>query len=80
MRRNVDKSPRSTGFAIQKENTALKAAFDKELAAAMEDGTWKRLYEKWFPGSPMPEQYLPGGDHTGAASAQPSAQSSADSK
>jgi polar amino acid transport system substrate-binding protein len=25
----------------------------------MEDGTWKELYEKWFPGSPMPEQYLP---------------------
>jgi polar amino acid transport system substrate-binding protein len=25
----------------------------------MEDGTWKRLYQKWFPGSPMPAQYLP---------------------
>jgi polar amino acid transport system substrate-binding protein len=25
----------------------------------MQDGTWKTLYEKWFPGSPMPEQYLP---------------------
>jgi polar amino acid transport system substrate-binding protein len=25
----------------------------------MQDGTWKTLYEKWFPGSPMPDQYLP---------------------
>ncbi|WP_214412306.1 ABC transporter substrate-binding protein [Sphaerisporangium fuscum] len=53
------------GFAIKKGNSALKAALDKALVAAMEDGTWKRLYEKWFPGSPMPKQYLPGGDHTG---------------
>ena len=26
---------------------------------AMQDGTWKRLHEKWFPGSPMPDEYLP---------------------
>ncbi|NJP91026.1 amino acid ABC transporter substrate-binding protein [Nonomuraea sp. FMUSA5-5] len=57
------------GFAIRKGNSALKAALDKALVAAMEDGTWKRLYEKWFPGSPMPQQYLPGGDHTGAPAA-----------
>jgi polar amino acid transport system substrate-binding protein len=53
------------GFAIRKGNAALKGALDKALVAAMEDGTWKTLYEKWFPGSPMPKQYLPGGDHTG---------------
>jgi polar amino acid transport system substrate-binding protein len=57
------------GFALKRGNTALKAAFDKGLVAAMEDGTWKALYEKWFPGSPMPAQYLPGGDHTGVPSA-----------
>ncbi|GAA3611133.1 transporter substrate-binding domain-containing protein [Nonomuraea rosea] len=57
------------GFAIEKDNPALRAALDKALIEAMEDGTWKRLYEKWFPGSPMPEQYLPGGDHTGTPSA-----------
>ncbi|WP_431934153.1 ABC transporter substrate-binding protein [Nonomuraea jabiensis] len=57
------------GFAIKQGNSALKAALDKALVAAMEDGTWKRLYEKWFPGSPMPKQYLPGGDHTGAPAA-----------
>ena len=47
------------GFAIAKGNPEFKAALDEALAAAMEDGTWKELYEKWFPGSPMPEQYLP---------------------
>jgi polar amino acid transport system substrate-binding protein len=55
------------GFAIKPGNDALKAGLDKALVEAMEDGTWKRLYEKWFPGSPMPEQYLPGGDHTSSA-------------
>jgi polar amino acid transport system substrate-binding protein len=57
------------GFALKKGNTALKGALDKALIAAMEDGTWKKLYEKWFPGSPMPKQYLPGGDHTGVPAA-----------
>jgi polar amino acid transport system substrate-binding protein len=32
----------------------------------MEDGTWKELYQKWFPGSPMPEQYLPTAEQTSA--------------
>jgi polar amino acid transport system substrate-binding protein len=58
------------GFALKRGNTALKGAFDKALVAAMEDGTWKALYEKWFPGSPMPAQYLPGGDHTGVPAAR----------
>lgn len=47
------------GFAIAKGNTALKNALNKGLHEAMEDGTWKKLYQKWFPGSPMPKQYLP---------------------
>jgi polar amino acid transport system substrate-binding protein len=54
------------GFAIAKGNTEFKAALDEALAAAMEDGTWKELYEKWFPGSPMPEQYLPKAEQTSA--------------
>jgi polar amino acid transport system substrate-binding protein len=47
------------GFAIAKGNAEFQSALNEALAAAMEDGTWKELYEKWFPGSPMPEQYLP---------------------
>lgn len=52
------------GFAIAKDKPEFKKALDKALAAAMEDGTWKTLYEKWFPGSPMPEQYLPKAEQT----------------
>ena len=52
------------GFALAKDKTALKDALNKGLAAAMEDGTWKKLYQKWFPGSPMPEQYLPTAEQT----------------
>ncbi|SFN81727.1 ABC transporter substrate-binding protein [Mycetocola miduiensis] len=52
------------GFAVAKGNTELVEALNKGLAEAMEDGTWKELYEKWFPGSPMPEQYLPKAEQT----------------
>ena len=52
------------GFAIAKDKTAFKEALNKGLAEAMEDGTWKKLYQKWFPGSPMPEQYLPKAEQT----------------
>lgn len=47
------------GFAIAKNKPEFQAALNEALAAAMEDGTWKELYEEWFPGSPMPDQYLP---------------------
>ena len=61
------------GFAIAKGKTAFKDALNKGLAAAMEDGTWKKLYQKWFPGSPMPEQYLPKAEQTASPSPSPSA-------
>jgi polar amino acid transport system substrate-binding protein len=59
------------GFAIAKGNEEFKAALDEALAAAMEDGTWKELYQKWFPGSPMPDQYLPKAEQTGAPAETP---------
>lgn len=52
------------GFAIAKGKTEFKETLDKGLVEAMEDGTWKKLYQKWFPGSPMPEQYLPKAEQT----------------
>lgn len=56
------------GFAVAPENDALREALNQALSEAMEDGTWKELYQKWFPGSPMPEQYLPKAEQTGAES------------
>lgn len=47
------------GFAVAKNKPEFKAALNKAIQASMQDGTWKKLYEKWFPGSPMPKQYLP---------------------
>ena len=59
------------GFALAKGNDELKTALDEGLAEAMEDGTWKELYEKWFPGSPMPEQYLPSAERTSEPTPEP---------
>lgn len=61
------------GFAVAKDKPALLTALNKALAAAMEDGTWKKLYQKWFPGSPMPEQYLPKAEQTSSPAPSPSA-------
>lgn len=52
------------GFAIAEDKPEFKKALDEALHEAMEDGTWKELYEKWFPGSPMPDQYLPSDEQT----------------
>jgi polar amino acid transport system substrate-binding protein len=59
------------GFAIAKDKPEFKKALDDALAEAMEDGTWKTLYEKWFPGSPMPEQYLPKAEQTSTPTPTP---------
>jgi polar amino acid transport system substrate-binding protein len=59
------------GFAIAKGNAPLKNALNKALHAAMQDGTWKKLYQKWFPGSPMPKQYLPASDQASTSSPTP---------
>ena len=58
---NVPSFDAPAGFAIAKGNDKLREALNKALHEAMNDGTWKKLYQKWFPGSPMPAQYLPGG-------------------
>ncbi|MCF1432872.1 transporter substrate-binding domain-containing protein [Agrobacterium vitis] len=56
---NIPSFDAPAGFVIRKGNDGLREAFNKGLHAAMQDGTWKKLYEKWFPGSPMPADYLP---------------------
>lgn len=39
---------RGSSIGLRKDDTELKAMFDKAIAAAKEDGTIKRLSEKWF--------------------------------
>lgn len=56
---NIPSFDAPAGFVIRKGNDALREALNKGLQAAMHDGTWKTLHEKWFPGTPMPDQYLP---------------------
>jgi polar amino acid transport system substrate-binding protein len=56
---NIPSFDAPAGFAIQPGNDAFREALNGALHEAMEDGTWKELYQKWFPGSPMPDQYLP---------------------
>jgi polar amino acid transport system substrate-binding protein len=56
---NIPSFDAPAGFALQPGNDAFREALNEALHAAMEDGTWKELYQKWFPGSPMPDQYLP---------------------
>jgi len=56
---NIPSFDAPAGFVIRKGNDAFRKALNTAIHAAMEDGTWKKLYEKWFPGSPMPDDYLP---------------------
>lgn len=56
---NIPSFDAPAGFVVRKGNDALRAALNKGLHEAMADGTWKALHEKWFPGTPMPDAYLP---------------------
>ena len=56
---NIPSFDAPAGFVVRKGNDALREALNKALQAAMQDGTWKTLHEKWFPGTPMPDSYLP---------------------
>ncbi|AFL50878.1 polar amino acid transport system substrate-binding protein [Sinorhizobium fredii] len=56
---NIPSFDAPAGFVIRQGNDGLREALNEGLHAAMQDGTWKTLYQKWFPGSPMPDEYLP---------------------
>ncbi|ALN74541.1 MULTISPECIES: ABC transporter substrate-binding protein [unclassified Aureimonas] len=56
---NIPSFDAPAGFVVAKGKDAFRTALNKSLHEAMQDGTWKTLYEKWFPGSPMPAEYLP---------------------
>jgi polar amino acid transport system substrate-binding protein len=56
---NIPSFDAPAGFVIRQGNDSLREALNEGLHSAMQDGTWKTLYQKWFPGSPMPDEYLP---------------------
>lgn len=56
---NIPSFDAPAGFVVRKGSDRLREALNEGLRGAMQDGTWKTLYEKWFPGSPMPAEYLP---------------------
>jgi polar amino acid transport system substrate-binding protein len=61
---NIPSFDAPAGFAVKPGNAEFLEALNEALHEAMEDGTWRDLYQKWFPGSPMPEQYLPSDEQT----------------
>jgi polar amino acid transport system substrate-binding protein len=56
---NVPSFDAPAGFVVMKGNNAFRQAINKALHASMQDGTWEKLFVKWFPGSPLTPQYLP---------------------
>jgi polar amino acid transport system substrate-binding protein len=56
---NIPSFDAPAGFAVAKGNQPFVDAINEALAAAMEDGTWMELHQKWFPDTPMPDMYLP---------------------
>jgi polar amino acid transport system substrate-binding protein len=58
---NIPSFDAPAGFAVKKGNSALRNALNRGLKAAIKDGTWVRLYKRYFPSMPVPEQYTPQG-------------------
>jgi ABC-type amino acid transport substrate-binding protein len=49
-----------TAFVVAKGNDPLREALNKGLDQAIEDGTWTRLQDQYYPGRPIPETFKPG--------------------
>jgi polar amino acid transport system substrate-binding protein len=56
---NIPSFDAPAGFAVKKGNTTLRNALNRGLRAAIKDGTWVRLYKRYFPSMPVPRQYTP---------------------
>jgi polar amino acid transport system substrate-binding protein len=61
-------SPAPTAFAVKKGNDALREALNKGLDEVIADGTWTKLQEQYYPGRPVPADFVPG---SGAVKAPP---------
>jgi polar amino acid transport system substrate-binding protein len=53
-------SPAPTAFAVAKGNDALREAINKALDQVIEDGTWSKLQEQYYPGRKVPASFKPG--------------------
>jgi polar amino acid transport system substrate-binding protein len=53
-------SPAPTAFAVKKGNDALREALNKGLDEVIADGTWTKLQEQYYPGRPVPADFVPG--------------------
>jgi polar amino acid transport system substrate-binding protein len=49
----------SYGFPMQKENTALHDAVNGALKDLIADGTYAKIFEKWFSGEKPPKEFQP---------------------
>jgi polar amino acid transport system substrate-binding protein len=49
----------SYGFAFSKDNPELTRAANQALEAVIADGTYQRIFEKYFPGTELPEEFQP---------------------
>src|SRR4051794_41096156 len=47
------------GFPMQKQNTALQNAVNGALTDLIADGTYEKIYTKWFSGEKPPKEFLP---------------------
>lgn len=53
-------SPAPTAFAVAKGNNALREALNKALDQVIQDGTWTKLQEQYYPGRAVPADFKPG--------------------
>jgi polar amino acid transport system substrate-binding protein len=63
-------SPAPTAFAVKKGNDALREALNKGLDEVIADGTWTKLQEQYYPGRPVPADFVPGSGAVKAPSVQ----------
>jgi polar amino acid transport system substrate-binding protein len=47
------------GFAFSKDNPDLTLAVNEALQAVIDDGTYQQIFEKYFPGTEVPEEFQP---------------------
>lgn len=66
-------SPAPTAFAVKKGNDALREALNKGLDEVIADGTWTKLQEQYYPGRPIPADFVPGSGQTKAPAVQAAA-------